>query len=139
MMFLSIVSLILSLALNSSAQNRSDYRPENSRIRSDNRGMVRSDNSSINERDLDYDELTADQQSNSARDIDVTRRIRQDIIQDSGFSTNARNVKIITVNGLVTLKGPVRSKLEQESIMKHALNTAGVFNVRNEMSVVSTK
>lgn len=97
------------------------------------------DNTKINERDRAAGELTADQQTYSANDTNITRRIRQDIMKEQNFSTYAQNVKIITVDGKVTLKGPVRSVQEQDSIMKYARQAAGASNVTNEMSVVTDK
>lgn len=93
------------------------------------------DNTRINRRDRKSSELTADQQSFGARDTDITQRIRQDVMKETGFSTYAQNVKIITVAGKVTIKGPVRSEQELSTIMKHARRVAGQTNVKNEMSV----
>ena len=94
-----------------------------------------SDNSKVNKRDRAANEVTADQQSNSVGDTDLTRRIRQAIMKEENFSTYAKNVKIITVNGKVTLKGPVSSESEKTKILTHARSVAGMANVTNEMSV----
>lgn len=93
------------------------------------------DNTEINKRDRAASELTADQQTSSNSDMDVTRRIRQFIMKEANFSTYAQNVKIITVDGKVTLKGPVRTEQELSVIMKHARKVAGATNVKNEMAV----
>ena len=93
------------------------------------------DNSKVNKRDRIANEVTADQQSNSEGDTDLTRRIRQAIMQEENFSTYAQNVKIISVNGKVTLKGPVNSESEKSKILSHARAVAGMANVTNEMSV----
>jgi osmotically-inducible protein OsmY len=58
-------------------------------------------------------------------------------MKEKNLSSYAQNVKIITVNGKVTLKGPVRSEQEQMSILKYANRAAGAANVTNEMSVVA--
>lgn len=71
--------------------------------------------------------------------MDVTRRIRQSIMKEASLSTYAQNVKIITVRGKVTLKGPVRTEQELSVIMKHARKVAGVTNVKNEMAVEKAK
>lgn len=103
-------------------------------------GVMRgSDNTKVNQRDRAANAVTADQQTNSSSDIDITRRIRQEIMKDNSFSTYAQNVKIIAVNGKVTLKGPVRSQEEQSSILKYAGQVAGATNVTNEMSVETDK
>ncbi len=95
------------------------------------------DNTKINKRDRRTGELTADQQASSTSDTELTRRIREEIMEGKNFSTYAQNVKIITVNGKVTLKGPVRSEEEINSIVKFANLVAGATNVKNEMSVVT--
>ena len=116
---------------NNSKANESDqigqYNSESNKI-----GL---DNSKINERDNTTRMLTADQQTVSKRDTQITARIRQDIMKQKSFSTYAQNIKIITVNGQVTLKGPVRSMSEQNSILKFARAAAGATNVVNEIAV----
>lgn len=99
--------------------------------------VTSTDNTKINERDRATEELTADQQTYSTSDMNITRRIRQNIMSEKNFSTYAQNVKIITVNGKVTLKGPVRSEQEQNSIVKHARQVAGATNVTDRLSVVA--
>lgn len=100
---------------------------------------VRNDNTKINARDMDQKKLTADQQKNSKTDTRITSRIRQDIMNQKNFSTYAKNVKIITVNGKVTLKGPVRSEREKNEIMNFARQSAGQMNVSNEMTLVKVE
>jgi len=95
------------------------------------------DNTKINKRDRASDELTADQQAYNTSDTSITRRIRQDIMADTNLSTNAQNIKIISVNGKVTLKGAVQTAQEQTSIMEYARRVAGAPNVINEISVVA--
>lgn len=102
-------------------------------------GATHKDNTEINKRDRATSELTADQQTSSNSDMDVTRRIRQSIMKEASLSTYAQNVKIITVRGKVTLKGPVRTEQELSVIMKHARKVAGVTNVKNEMAVEKAK
>lgn len=95
------------------------------------------DNSKINERDRASTEVTADQQKENPRDLAITQQIRKDLIADKNLSTYAQNVKVITVNGQVTLKGPVRSAKEQAEVLKYARAAAGSENVVNAMSVVT--
>ncbi|MDP9339671.1 MAG: BON domain-containing protein [Acidobacteriota bacterium] len=75
----------------------------------------------------------ADQQSNARRDIELTRKIRQSISQDKSLSTYAHNIKIITRNGVVQLKGPVRSQQEKDAVGAKATEIAGAENVKNEL------
>lgn len=96
---------------------------------------VRGDNTKLNQRDTPA-ELTADQQKNMPSDMEITRLIRQDLMQNDSLSDYAHNIKIITVNGKVTLKGPVRSKNEIKSILKSARSVAGVSNIINQITIV---
>src|SRR4051794_38029968 len=68
---------------------------------------ARADDTAKNVRDRDGTTPTSDQQSTDPKDVEITRRIRRAITKDGSMSTNARNVKIITVDRQVTLRGPV--------------------------------
>ena len=94
------------------------------------------DNTKVNKRDKNPDEATADQQKMNAADRNLTARIRKSVMADKTLSTYAHNVKIISQNGIVTLKGPVRSDDEVRSIMAKAVEAAGGSDkVVNQMSV----
>ena len=94
------------------------------------------DNTKVNKRDKNPDEATADQQKMNAADRNLTARIRKSVMADKTLSTYAHNVKIISQNGIVTLKGPVRSDGEVRSIMARAGEVAGGSDkVVNQMSV----
>jgi hyperosmotically inducible periplasmic protein len=95
------------------------------------------DNTARNKQDRTPTAKTADQQSNAKADIDVTRRIRQAIVADKHLSTNAHNVKIITRAGKVTLKGPVRTDAEKQTVEAKAAEVAGAGNVTSQVSVTS--
>ncbi len=97
------------------------------------------DNSKINERDTTAKELTADQQKSNASDSEISAKIRRDIMQEKNMSTYAQNIKIITVNGKVTLKGPVRSTVEENNILKYARTLVGASNVVNEIEITPKK
>jgi hyperosmotically inducible protein len=94
-----------------------------------------SDNTKTNQRDRSANEPTADQQNNNRSDRDITQQIRQSIIKDKSLSTYAHNVKIITQNGQVTLKGPVRSEDEKKAIEAKAVEVAGENKVSSELNV----
>ena len=68
---------------------------------------------------------TADQQGNSSADIAMTANIRKSVMADKSLSTYAHNVKIITSNGMVTLRGPVKSDQEKQTIEAKAVEAAG--------------
>jgi hyperosmotically inducible protein len=94
------------------------------------------DNTKVNKRDRDRSEPTADQQKGNVSDRDLTKRIRQSIMADKSLSTYAHNVKVISQNGVVTLKGPVRSEDEKKAIESKAMEVVGSGGrINNEMSV----
>ena len=97
------------------------------------------DNSGVNVRDRNAGEVTADQGSNQKSDRDIMKSIRKNVIADNALSTYARNVKIISVNGKVTLKGPVRSDAESKNIEGKATQIAGEGNVTNELSIQAAR
>lgn len=97
------------------------------------------DNTKINKRDTAPKELTADQQGQSVQDREITQKIRRAVVDDKSLSTYAHNVKIITVGGRVTLKGPVRSEEEKKAIEEKAAQIAGNDNIKNEMDIVPKK
>jgi hyperosmotically inducible periplasmic protein len=81
----------------------------------------------------------ADQQSNATSDVELTRKIRRTLTQDSSLSTYAHNIKIISRDGVVELKGPVRSQSEKEAVEAKATEIAGASKVKNELSVKAEK
>jgi hyperosmotically inducible protein len=79
---------------------------------------------------------TADQQRNNLSDRDLTKNIRKAIVADKSLSTYAHNVKVISQNGSVTLKGPVRSEDEKKTIVAKAVEVAGSSDkVTDELTV----
>jgi hyperosmotically inducible periplasmic protein len=94
------------------------------------------DNTAVNKRDQNAGEATADQQKMNAADRDNAAKIRRSVVADKSLSTYAHNVKIISQNGTVTLKGPVRSDEEVRSIVSKATDVTGNRDkVINQMSV----
>lgn len=82
------------------------------------------DNSKMNQRDRNSSD-TADQQKENPVDRELTRQIRRALMQDKSLSTYAHNVKVISQDGAVTLRGPVRSEEEKLAIEKKAAEVAG--------------
>ena len=93
------------------------------------------DNTKVNTRDRAEGSPTADQQKENQSDREITRQIRQSVVKDDSLSTYAHNVKIITQDGHVTLKGPVRSDDEKRTIEAKATEVAGQNKVTNELAV----
>jgi len=82
---------------------------------------------------------TADEQSQSKADLDLAKRVRSAIVKDKSLSTNAHNCKVITRDGMVTLRGPVKSEQERNSVEKIATSVAGAGKVKDELVVKSGK
>jgi len=98
-----------------------------------------SDNTEINKRDRSGKELTADQQGETKQDREITKKIRRAIVKDKSLSTYAHNMKIITVGGMVTLKGPVRSEEEKRAIEEIAAQIAGNGKIMSEIEIAPKK
>jgi hyperosmotically inducible periplasmic protein len=97
--------------------------------------QTKPDNTAVNKRDQDPNEATADQQKMNPEDRNLAAKIRTSIMADKSLSTYAHNVKIISQDGIVTLKGPVRSRAEVKSIVAKATSISGVGKVIDQMSV----
>ena len=97
---------------------------------------VAPDNTGVNVRDRNAAALTADQQSNHQTDIELTRKIRRTLEHDPSLSVIAHNVKIISADGNVTLRGPVNTKQEKAAIGTKAQTVAGAERkIDNELEV----
>jgi hyperosmotically inducible protein len=93
------------------------------------------DNTKVNKQDRNTGEATADQQKMNPADRAFSQKIRKAIVADKSLSTYAHNVKIISQNGLVTLKGPVKSEDEKRAVMEKAVAIAGADKVADQISV----
>lgn len=98
---------------------------------------VAADNTAVNKRDRDEAATTADQQKNDKSDTEIVAAIRRSIVKDKTLSTNAHNIKIVVIDGKVTLKGPVASKDERATVEKRAVEVVGKGKGRitNDISV----
>lgn len=92
------------------------------------------DNTGRNVRDRG-DTVTSGDQSESKADLATTQKIRQAVVADDSLSTTAHNVKIITAEGAVTLRGPVKSDEERKKIGAMAEQVAGAGRVQNHLEV----
>ena len=93
------------------------------------------DNTAVNERDRSGDTQTSGDQSNSSADLKITQAIRQALMKDSELSTTAKNVKIITNSGQVTLRGPVKSAQEKAKIDQLAKSAASGAKIDDQLEV----
>jgi hyperosmotically inducible periplasmic protein len=98
---------------------------------------VAPDNTKVNERDQDAATLTPGDQSENPMDVGMTQRIRQAIVDDSSLTMGEKNVKIITIDGVVTLRGPVETEASKAKIATIAQNTSGVKKVDNQLETAS--
>ncbi|HEY6418706.1 MAG TPA: BON domain-containing protein [Candidatus Binataceae bacterium] len=96
---------------------------------------VAPDNSAVNARDRDAGAMTAGQQSNAKSDVALTRKIRRAVVKDHSLSMLAHNVKIVSANGSVTLRGPVKTEEEKTAIASKAQAIAGADKVDNQLEV----
>ena len=101
-------------------------------------GLKDADNTGRNVRDHGDATLTSGDQGNSDADREITRQIRRALSTNDQFSVTAKNIKIITVGGKVTLRGPVKTQEEQQSIASTAQSIAGAGSVDNQLEVKST-
>ncbi len=97
------------------------------------------DNTRSNKADPSDRQATSDMQRNDATDTELTKRIRQSVMADNTLSTYAHNVKIVAVNGTVTLNGVVRTAAEKNEIGKKATSIAGEGHVIDNLKLVPPK
>jgi len=97
------------------------------------------DNTAKNERDASGETQTSGDQSNSPEDMKITADIRRAVVAEKSLSMTAKNVKIITANGMVTLRGPVNTAEEKATIAKLAQSAAGNAKIDNQLEVTASK
>ena len=95
------------------------------------------DNTKVNERDQKTAALTPGDQGENDVDRNITQKIRQGVVKSDSLSMTAKNVKIITANSVVTLRGPVKSDKEKTDIVMIAQATDGVKRVDNQLEVAA--
>jgi osmotically-inducible protein OsmY len=97
------------------------------------------DNTSKNQRDRSGETRTSGDQSNSHEDVQITATIRRAVVKDHSLSATAKNVKIITADGVVTLRGPVQNEAEKTKIAELAQSAAGNAKIDNQLEVKASK
>jgi osmotically-inducible protein OsmY len=127
---LSLVLVFLAFGCSKKDDVSKNERPSQS-------AAVAPDNSGRNERDRNDATKTAGDQSESEADRTISQNIRKAVTSDDSVSTNGKNVKIITVDGVVTLRGPVKSEAEKTNIAAKAQQIAGVKNVENQLEIAN--
>src|SRR5580704_17154068 len=97
------------------------------------------DNTKRNSSEQNENTETAEKQSNSKDDLALTQKIRQSVMKDGSLSMSAKNIKIIVQDGKITLKGPVDSQQEKDTIAAKAGEIAGKDKVENQLEVKAEK
>ena len=97
------------------------------------------DNTKVNQRDRAKGAVTADQQKDNESDRTITQNIRKSLMKDKSLSTYAHNVKIVSIDGEVTLKGPVRSEDEKRIVAAKAVAVAGEGRVVDQITIAPAK
>ena len=95
------------------------------------------DNTERNQRDKSGTTLTPTDQAENEADRTITQQIRKEVTSADALSTDGKNVKIITVDGVVTLRGPVQTAEERKEIAGFAKNVDGVKRVDNQLEVAA--
>jgi hyperosmotically inducible periplasmic protein len=126
------LSLILAFVVVGCAKNDLSKKDQPSQT-----AAVAADNSGQNVRDRNDATKTSGDQSESEADRTISQNIRQAVTVDDSISTNGKNVKIITVDGTVTLRGPVKSEQEKTNIGAKAQQIAGVKRVDNQLEIAN--
>jgi len=114
--------ILIGLALTASAAQAADK-------------AMRPDNSAINERDRSSQTLTPEDQSQSRADIKLAAAVRNAVVDTDGLSSDGQNIKIITKDNQVTLRGPVRDAQERDTIEKMVRSASGTATVDNQLEI----
>lgn len=96
---------------------------------------TRPDNTAVNTRDREADAVVPTDQGNNQADLEKTADIRKRILQNKEMSIKGQNVKVVTLDGKVTLRGPVASDAEKKIIEDIARSVAGIDRVASELEV----
>ena len=93
------------------------------------------DNTATNERDRSGETKTSGDQSNNSADLKITQDIRRGLMKDRELSTTAKNIKVVTANGQVTLRGPVKTAQEKAKVDQIARSAAGGAQIDDQLDV----
>lgn len=96
---------------------------------------VEADNTAKNQRDRSGHTKTSGDQSNTSADLQITQAVRRGLMKDNNISSNAKNIKIITANGQVTLRGPVDTAQEKTKVEQIAKSAATKARIVNQLEV----
>jgi osmotically-inducible protein OsmY len=97
------------------------------------------DNTAVNAKDDNGTSITPMDQSNTPADLETTQSIRRSLMRDDTLSTDAKNIKVITANGVITLRGPVKTYAERETIVRLARGAEGANRLDDQLEVDSVR
>ena len=142
-MLFTLLLVVPALAgCNQSTSAPSAHVPVDARTNGDNSSAVRNtaspDNTAVNKRDVEVNTKTPFDQKENQADVNLTAKIRRQVLDVNDLSIDARNAKIITADGKVTLRGPVNSAEERDTLGRIAREAAGEGNVDNQLEVAAT-
>jgi len=100
---------------------------------------VDANNTATNERDRSGETKTSGDQSNTSADLRITQAIRRGLMKDNNLSSDAKNIKVITANGQVTLRGPVNNAQEKTKVEQIAKSAAGGVQIVDQVDVKKAK
>ena len=92
------------------------------------------DNTANNEQEVKKNMPSPTDQGNNERDLNLTKDIRSAVV-GSDLSFNAKNIKIISNNSYVTLRGVVESADEHQAILKLAQAHADPAKITDDLKV----
>jgi osmotically-inducible protein OsmY len=96
---------------------------------------VDANNTATNQRDRSGETKTSGDQSNTSHDLQITQAIRRGLMKDDNLSSDAKNIKVITANGQVTLRGPVNNAREKTKVEQIAKSAAGDAQIVDQLDV----
>ncbi len=129
--------LALSIAATTAQADNTDAHPGHAVPSANNAAPsgTQADNTARNERDENGQTLTPGDQSSEPRDLAITTRIREALVADDTLGTNAKNIKVIAVNGHVTLRGPVANAGEHAKVVAIAQGIVPATDVHDEIEM----
>ena len=133
-MKMKYLPIVLFMSFASFGCDQQSKTVDSSTMKNEKKTVVDRDNSAVNKRDQDASAKTPFDQNENKADIGITANIRKSVV-DTKMSINAQNVKIITQDGVVTLRGPVKTQEEKDRIEEIARSVAGVKTVESQLDV----
>ena len=131
-----LLSLPLSLLVAGCKDKTTEAMDSAPSLNRTNASVADANNSARNVRDRNDATVTPLDQGNTPADREITQQIRKALVMEtSGYSATAKNIKIITANGKVTLRGPVNSQSEKVGIVALAKSIAGEGNLEDQLEV----